>query len=135
MKKVFSPLVWLFILTLPFGMFFTFNLVWPEEGLTTDDPGSLALIQFLSFIFSGGYILGAAGIGLFTRGSARARLSFGLGASVILWVLLGLLVIVGPVVGYQNFAPDFGVIPMTAGLGLVISGLLHWNDDEVHTSQ
>ena len=135
MKKVFSPLVWLFILTLPFGMFFTFNLVWPEEGLTTDDPGSLALIQFLSFIFSGGYILGAAGIGLFTRGSARARLSFGLGASVILWVLLGLLVIVGPVVGYQNFAPDFGVIPMTAGLGLVISGLLHWNDDEVQTSK
>ena len=135
MKKVFSPLVWLFILTLPFGMFFTFNLLWPEEGLTTDDPGSLAIIQFLSFIFSGGYILGAAGIGLFTRGSARARLSFGLGASVILWVLLGLLVIVGPVVGYQNFAPDFGVIPMTAGLGLVISGLLHWNDDEVHTSQ
>jgi len=134
-KKVFSPLVWLFILTLPFGMFFTFNLVWPEEGLTTDDPGSLALIQFLSFIFSGGYILGAAGIGLFTRGSARARLSFGLGASVILWVLLGLLVIVGPVVGYQNFAPDFGVIPMTAGLGLVISGLLHWNDDEVQTSK
>jgi hypothetical protein len=116
-------------------MFFTFNLVWPEMGLTTDDPGSLALIQWLSFIFSGGYILGAAGIGLFTRGSARARLSFGLGASVILWVLLGLLFIVGPVVGYQNFAPDFGVIPMTAGLGLVISGLLHWNDDEVHTSQ
>ena len=88
MRKVFSPLVWLFIVTLPFGMFFTFNLVWPEMGLTTDDPGSLALIQFLSFIFSGGYILGAAGIGLFTRGSARARLSFGLGASVILWVLL-----------------------------------------------
>ena len=135
MRKVFSPLVWLFIVTLPFGMFFTLNLVWPEEGLTTDDPGSLAIIQFLSFIFSGGYILGAAGIGLFTRGSARARLSFGLGASVILWVLLGLLVIVGPVVGYQNFAPDFGVIPMTAGLGLVISGLLHWNDDEVQTSQ
>lgn len=135
MRKVFSPLVWLFIVTLPFGMFFTFILVWPEMGLTTDDPGSLALIQFLSFIFSGGYILGAAGIGLFTRGSARARLSFGLGASVILWVLLGLLFIVGPVVGYQNFAPDFGVIPMTAGLGLVISGLLHWNDDEVHTSQ
>lgn len=135
MRKVFSPLVWLFIVTLPFGMFFTFNLVWPEMCLTTDDPGSLALIQFLSFIFSGGYILGAAGIGLFTRGSARARLSFGLGASVILWVLLGLLFIVGPVVGYQNFAPDFGVIPMTAGLGLVISGLLHWNDDEVHTSQ
>ena len=132
---MFSPLVWLFIVTLPFGMFFTFNLVWPVMGLTTDDPGSLALIQFLSFIFSGGYILGAAGIGLFTRGSARARLSFGLGASVILWVLLGLLFIVGPVVGYQNFAPDFGVIPMTAGLGLVISGLLHWNDDEVHTSQ
>lgn len=135
MRKVFSPLVWLFVVTLPFGMFFTFNLVWPEMGLTTDDPGSLALIQFLSFIFSGGYILGAAGIGLFTRGSARARLSFGLGASVILWVLLGLLVIVGPVVGYQNFAPDFGVIPMTAGLGLVISGLLHWNDDEVYASQ
>jgi hypothetical protein len=134
-RKVFSPLVWLFIVTLPFGMFFIFNLVWPEMGLTTDDPGSLALIQWLSFIFSGGYILGAAGIGLFTRGSARARLSFGLGASVILWVLLGLLFIVGPVVGYQNFAPDFGVIPMTAGLGLVISGLLHWNDDEVHTSQ
>ena len=135
MRKVFSPLVWLFIVTLPFGMFFTFNLVWPEMGLTTDDPGSLALIQFLSFIFSGGYILRAAGTGLFTRGSARARLSFGLGASVILWVLLRLLFIVGPVVGYQNFAPDFGVIPMTAGLGLVISGLLHWNDDEVHTSQ
>ncbi len=135
MRKVFSPLVWLFIVTLPFGMFFTFNLVWPEMGLTTDDPGSLALIQWLGFIFSGGYILGAAGIGLFTRGSARARLSFGLGASVILWVLLGLLFIVGPVVGYQNFAPDFGVIPMTAGLGLVISGLLHWNDDEVHASQ
>ncbi len=129
MKKFFSPLVWLVVLTLPFGFFFTQTLLWPESGLTTDDPGSIALIQFLNFVFAGGYILGAAGIGLFTRGAARARLSFGLGASLILWVLLGLLVIVGPVIGYQNFAPDFGAMPLVAGLGLVISGLLHWNDD------
>lgn len=129
MKRIFSPLVWLFVLTLPFGFFLTMNLLWPTSGLTTDDPGSIALIQWLGFVFSGGYILAAAGIGLFTRGAARARLSFGLGASVILWVLLGLLVLVGPVVGYQDFAPDFGALPLVVGLGLVISGLLHWNED------
>lgn len=58
MKKFFSPLVWLVVLTLPFGFFFTTNLLWPESGLTTDDPGSIALIQFLNFVFAGGYILG-----------------------------------------------------------------------------
>ena len=138
-RKFFSPVGWLLFSTLFWGMGVTMTLFFTEEanataGLSTA-PADVAALTWYGLVFMGGYLLAAAGIGLFTRGSARARLSFGLGASVILWVLLGLLFIVGPVVGYQNFAPDFGVIPMTAGLGLVISGLLHWNDDEVHTRQ
>ena len=53
-----------------------------------------------------------------------------MGVSILFWVLLGLLVLVGPVVGYSNFAPDFGIIPMVVALGMMISGMLHWNDEE-----
>ena len=139
MRKFFSPVGWLLLSTLFWGMGVTMSLFFGEEqneaaGLSTA-PADVAALTWYGLVFTGGYLLAAAGIGYFARGATRARLTFGMGVSILLWVVLGLLVLVGPVVGYQNFAPDFGVIPMTAGLGLVISGLLHWNDDEVHTSQ
>jgi hypothetical protein len=112
----------------------TMTLFFTEEanataGLSTA-PADVAATTFYSLVFMGGYLLAAAGIGYFARGATRARLTFGMGVSILFWVLLGLLVLVGPVVGYSNFAPDFGIIPMVAALGMMISGLLHWNDKE-----
>lgn len=134
MKKFFSPVGWLIFSTLFFGMGATLSIGWAVEemeavGLSTT-AADVASHTWYSLVFMGGYVLAAAGIGYFARGATRARLTFGLGASIIFWVILGLLVIVGPVVGYANFAPDFGIIPSVAGLGMVISGLLHWNDAE-----
>ena len=126
MKRIFSPLVWLLLTTLPLGMFTTFNVFFPETYAESALVNSI--VQWLSIIFTGGYLLGAAGIGLFSRGAARARLSFGLGGSLILWNLLGMFVFVGPFVGYPQYL-EFGLLPTIAGVGLVISGLLHWNDD------
>ena len=126
MKRIFSPLVWLLLSTLPLGMFTTFNIFFPETP--AESALANAIVQWLSIIFTGGYLFGAAGIGLFSRGAARARLSFGLGASLILWNLLGMFVFVGPIVGYPQYL-EFGLLPSIAGAGLVISGLLHWNDD------
>ena len=123
-KKVFSPLVWLLLMTLPLGMFTTFNIFSPPDYAEVEVANSI--IQWQSIIFTGGYVLAAAGIGLFTRGAARARLSFGLGASLLMWILLGMFVFLGPFVGYPTFL-EFGLLPMVAGSGLVISGLLHWN--------
>jgi uncharacterized membrane protein YozB (DUF420 family) len=125
-KKVFSPLVWLLLMTLPLGMFTTFNIFSPPDYAEVEVANSI--IQWQSIIFTGGYILAAAGIGLFTRGAARAKLSFGLGASLLLWVFLGMFVFLGPLVGYPQYL-EFGLLPMVAGSGLVISGLLHWNAD------
>lgn len=125
-KKVFSPLVWLLLMTLPLGMFTTFNIFSPPDYAEVEVANSI--IQWQSIIFTGGYILAAAGIGLFTLGAARARLSFGLGASLLLWVFLGMFVFLGPLVGYPQYL-EFGLLPMVAGSGLVISGLLHWNAD------
>jgi len=119
-------------MTLPFGLLTTFNIFSPPTYGEVEVAN--AIIQWQSLIFTGGYILGAAGIGLFTRGSARARLSFGLGASLLLWIFLGMFVFLGPLVGYPQYL-EFALPPMVVGSGLVISGLLHWNDDEVHTSQ
>ena len=98
-------------------------------GLSTA-PADVAALTWHSLVFTGGYLLAAAGIGYFARGATRARLTFGMGVSILFWVLLGLLVLVGPVVGYSNFAPDFGIIPMVVALGMMISGMLHWNDEE-----
>ena len=125
-KKVFSPLVWLLLMTLPLGMATTFNILSPYAPAEVEEANSI--IQWFSIIFTGGYVLAAAGIGLFTRGAARARLSFGLGASLLMWILLGMFVFLGPFVGYPTFL-EFGLLPMVAGSGLVISGLLHWNAD------
>jgi hypothetical protein len=112
----------------------TMTLFFTEEanaaGGFSTAPADVAATTFYSLIFTGGYLLAAAGIGYFARGATRARLTFGMGVSILFWVLLGLLVLVGPVVGYSNFAPDFGIIPMVAALGMMISGLLHWNDEE-----
>lgn len=125
---------WLLLSTLFWGMGVTMTLFFTEEanataGLSTA-PADVAVSTFSGLVFTGGYLLAAAGIGYFARGATRARLTFGLGLSILFWVLLGLLVLVGPVVGYSNFAPDFGIIPMVAALGMMISGLLHWNDEE-----
>ena len=98
-------------------------------GLSTA-PADVAALTWYGLVFMGGYLLAAAGIGYFARGATRARLTFGMGVSILFWVLLGLLVLVGPVVGYSNFAPDFGIIPMVVALGMMISGMLHWNDEE-----
>ena len=125
-KKVFSPLVWLLLMTLPLGMATTFNIFAPSAPAEVEVANSI--IQWFSIIFTGGYVLAAAGIGFFTRGAARARLSFGLGASLLMWILLGMFVFLGPFVGYPTFL-EFGLLPMVAGSGLVISGLLHWNAD------
>gem|GEM_PF-1106523 len=134
MRKFFSPVAWLLISTVFWGMGASFSIFWPVEaaeagGLSTAEA-DIANFTWLSLTMTGGYVLAAAGIGYFARGATRARLTAGLGASMIFWVILGLLVIVGPVVGYQNFAPDLGVLPMSAGLGMVVAGLLHWNDSE-----
>ena len=134
MRKFFSPVGWLLFSTLFWGMGVTMTLFFTEEanataGLSTA-PADVAATTFYSLVFMGGYLLAAAGIGYFARGATRARLTFGMGVSIHFWVLLGLLVLVGPVVGYSNFAPDFGIIPMVAALGMMISGLLHWNDEE-----
>ena len=126
MKKVFSPLVWLLLMTLPFGLLTTFNIFWPTTYGEVEVAN--AIIQWQSLIFTGGYILAAAGIGLFTHGAARAKLSFGLGASLLLWVFLGMFVFLGPLVGYPQYL-EFALPPMVVGSGLVISGLLHWNAD------
>jgi hypothetical protein len=134
MSKFFSPVGWLIFSTLFFGFGTTLTLGWAEEGLAAGGlstaPADVATYTWYGLVFMGGYLLAAIGIGYFARGATRARLTFGLGASIILWVALGVLVIVGPVVGYADFAPDFGIIPAVAGLGMVISGLLHWNDAE-----
>ena len=98
-------------------------------GLSTA-AADVAAATWYSLVFTGGYLLAAAGIGYYTRGATRARLTFGMGVSILFWVVLGLFVLVGPVIGYSNFAPDFGIIPMVAALGMMISGLLHWNDEE-----
>ena len=134
MRKFFSPVGWLLLSTLFWGMGVTMTLFFTEEanataGLSTA-PADVAWSTLSGLTFTGGYLLAAAGIGYFARGATRARLTFGLGLSILFWVLLGLLVLVGPVVGYSNFAPDFGIIPMVAALGMMISGLLHWNDEE-----
>jgi len=112
----------------------TMTLFFTEEanaaaGLSTA-PADVAVGTWYSLVFTGGYLFAAAGIGYFARGATRARLTFGMGVSILVWVLLGLLVLVGPVVGYGNFAPDFGVIPIVGALGMIISGVLHWNDSE-----
>ena len=134
MRKFFSPLGWLLFSTLFFGMASVINLVWAREGMEaaglSTSEADIANYTWLSLVFSGGYLLAAAGIGFFTRGGTRARLSLGFGASLLMWVLLGGFVMVGPVVGLENFAPDGGVIPITVSLGLIISGVLHWNDKE-----
>ena len=134
MRKFFSPVGWLLFSTLFWGFGVTMTLFFTEEanataGLSTA-PADVAALSWYGLVFTGGYLLAAAGIGYFARGATRARLTFGLGLSILFWVLLGLLVLVGPVVGYSNFAPDFGIIPMVAALGMMISGLLHWNDEE-----
>ncbi len=134
MKKFFSPVGWLLFSTLFWGMGVAMTLFFTEEanaaaGLSTA-PADVANTMYYSLIFMGGYLLAAAGIGYFARGATLARLTFGMGVSILFWVVLGLLVLVGPVVGYRNFAPDFGIIPMVAALGMMISGLLHWNDEE-----
>ncbi|AVG23831.1 hypothetical protein C3B54_11855 [Pontimonas salivibrio] len=134
MRKFFSPVGWLLFSTLFWGMGVTMTLFFTEEanaagGFSTAEA-DVAATTFYSLVFMGGYLLAAAGIGYFARGATRARLTFGMGVSILFWVLLGLLVLVGPVVGYSNFAPDFGIIPMVAALGMMISGLLHWNDEE-----
>lgn len=134
MRKFFNPVAWLLISTVFWGMGASFSIFWPVEaaeagGLSTAEA-DIANFTWLSLAMTGGYVLAAAGIGYFARGATRARLTAGLGASMIFWVILGLLVIVGPVVGYQNFAPDLGALPMSAGLGMVVAGLLHWNDSE-----
>jgi hypothetical protein len=126
-KKVFSPLVWLLLMTLPMGLNTTFNIFWPTAPAEVEMANSI--IQWFSIVFTGGYILAAAGIGFFTLGAARARLSFGLGASLLMWLLLGMFVFLGPFVGYPEFLFGFALLPMVAGAGLVISGLLHWNAD------
>ena len=134
MRKFFSPVGWLLFSTLFWGMGVTMTLFFTEEanaaGGFSTAPADVAATTFYSLVFMGGYLLAAAGIGYFARGATRARLTFGMGVSILFWVLLGLLVLVGPVVGYSNFAPDFGIIPMVAALGMMISGLLHWNDKE-----
>ena len=113
-------------MTLPLGMFTTFNIFSPADYAEVEVANSI--IQWQSIIFTGGYILAAAGIGHFTRGAARAKLSFGLGASLLLWVFLCMFVFLGPLVGYPQYL-EFGLLPMVTGSGLVISGLLHWNAD------
>ena len=133
-RKFFSPVGWLLFSTLFWGMGVTMTLFFTEEanataGLSTA-PADVAALTWYGLVFMGGYLLAAAGIGYFARGATRARLTFGMGVSILFWVILGLLVLVGPVVGYSNFAPDFGIIPMVAALGMMISGLLHWNDEE-----
>ena len=134
MKKFFSPVGWLLLSTLFWGMGVTMTLFFTEEanaaGGFSTAPADVAATTFYSLVFMGGYLLAAAGIGYFARGATRARLTFGMGVSILFWVLLGLLILVGPVVGYSNFAPDFGIIPMVAALGMMISGMLHWNDEE-----
>lgn len=134
MRKFFSPVGWLLFSTLFWGMGVTMTLFFTEEanaaGGFSTAPADVAATTFYSLVFMGGYLLAAAGIGYFARGATRARLTFGMGVSILFWVLLGLLVLVGPVVGYSNFAPDFGIIPMVAALGMMISGMLHWNDEE-----
>lgn len=134
MSKFFNPVGWLLFSTLFWGMGVTMALFFTEEanamaGLSTA-PADVAAGTWYSLVFTGGYLLAAAGIGYFARGATRARLTFGMGVSILVWVLLGLLVLVGPVVGYGNFAPDFGVIPIVVALGMIISGVLHWNDSE-----
>ena len=126
-KKVFSPLVWLLLMTLPLGMATTFNIFSPYAPAEVEEANSI--IQWFSLAFTGGHVLAAAGIGFFTRGAARARLSFGLGASLLMWLLLGMFVFLGPFVGYPEYLFGFALLPMVAGSGLVISGLLHWNAD------
>lgn len=125
---------WLLFSTLFWGFGVTMTLFFGEEpneaGGFSTAPADVAALTYFGLVFTGGYLLAAAGIGYFARGATRARLTFGLGLSILFWVLLGLLVLVGPVVGYSNFAPDFGIIPMVAALGMMISGLLHWNDEE-----
>ena len=134
MRKFFSPVGWLLFSTLFWGFGVTTTLFLAgaanaTPGLSTA-PADVAEYTWYGLVFTGGYLLAAAGIGYFARGATRARLTFGLGLSILFWVLLGLLVLVGPVIGYSNFAPDFGIIPMVAALGMMISGLLHWNDKE-----
>lgn len=134
MKKFFHPVGWLIAVTVFMGMATTFTLFWPVEsmesaGLSTTDA-DVANFVWLSLIFSAGYLFAAAGIGALTRGAVRARLVIGYGASLIFWVVLGAYVIVGPVVGLLNFAPDGGVIPIVTSLALIISGYLHLNDSE-----
>jgi hypothetical protein len=112
----------------------TMTLFFTEEanataGLSTAEA-DVASATWYSLVFMGGYLLAAAGIGYYARGATRARLTFGMGVSILFWVVLGLFVLVGPVIGYSNFAPDFGIIPMVGALGMMISGLLHWNDKE-----
>ncbi len=134
MRKFFNPVGWLLVSTLFWGMGVTMTLFFTEEanaaaGLSTA-PADVAVATWYSLVFMGGYLFAAAGIGYFARGATRARLTFGMGVSILFWVILGLLVLVGPVVGFSNFAPDYGVIPMVAALGMIISGALHWNDPE-----
>lgn len=134
MRKFFHPVGWLIVVTLFMGMATTFTLFWPVEsmesgGLSTTDA-DVANFVWLSLVFSGGYLFSAAGIGALTRGAVRAKLVIGYGASLLLWVILGGYVIVGPVIGLMNFAPDGGAIPIVASLGLMISGFLHLNDSE-----
>jgi hypothetical protein len=134
MKKFFHPVGWLIVVTLFMGMATTFTLFWPVEsmesaGLSTTDA-DVANFVWLSLIFSAGYLFAAAGIGALTRGAVRAKLVIGYGASLLFWVILGAYVIVGPVIGLMNFAPDGGAIPLVTSLGLMISGYLHLNDSE-----
>ncbi|MBT7803382.1 MAG: hypothetical protein HN760_04020 [Microbacteriaceae bacterium] len=134
MRKFFSPVGWLLFSTLFWGMGVTMTLFFTEEanataGLSTAEA-DVASATWYSLVFMGGYLLAAAGIGYYARGATRARLTFGMGVSVLFWVVLGLFVLVGPVIGYSNFAPDFGIWPMVGALGMMISGLLHWNDKE-----
>ena len=134
MRKFFSPVGWLLFSTLFWGMGVTMTLFFTEEanataGLSTAEA-DVASATWYSLVFMGGYLLAAAGIGYYARGATRARLTFGMGVSILFWVVLGLFVLVGPVIGYSNFAPDFGIWPMVGALGMMISGLLHWNDKE-----
>ena len=134
MRRFFNPVGWLLFSTLFWGMSVTMTLLFTEEGnaaagLSTA-AADVAVLTWFGLVFAGGYLLAAAGIGYFARGATRARLTFGMGVSIAIWVVLGLLVLVGPVIGYSNFAPDFGAIPLVTALGMIISGVLHWNDDE-----
>ena len=92
MRKFFNPVGWLLFSTLFWGMGVTMTLFFTEEGRAmaglSTAPADVAAGTWYSLVFTGGYLLAAAGIGYFARGATRARLTFGMGVSILVWVLL-----------------------------------------------